>query len=112
MQTPTVKTAPTRSPRRRAQAQKALIKVPVDATLKRGADELFACLGFDTPTAIRIFLTRAVQFGGIPFKIIDPLMTKENLETLEESERLIHDPNAKTYTDVGAMLKEILADEG
>ena len=110
MQTPTVKTAPTRSPRRRAQAQKALIKVPVDATLKRDADGLFAHLGFDTQTAVRIFLTRAVHSGGIPFVVSDLPYNQETIDAIMESEQLLRDPNAKTYTNVDEMIQEILAD--
>jgi len=36
---------------------------------------------------------------------------KETLEAFEESERISKDPNAKSYTDVKEMFREILADE-
>ena len=114
MQTPSIKTAPARSPRRRAQASKAFsktfIKVQVDSSLKRDADGLFAHLGFDTQTAVRIFLTRAVHSGGLPFEVSDLPYNQETLDALVESERLSRDPNAKSYTDVDEMFKEILAD--
>lgn len=47
----------------------ATVQVRVDADIKRAADALFAELGFDTPTAIRMFLSKAVQLNGLPFDV-------------------------------------------
>ena len=48
------------------------IQLRVDDFLKSAADELFASLGLDTSTAIRMFLTMAVETGGIPFEVKNP----------------------------------------
>ena len=48
------------------------IQVRVDDFVKGAADELFASLGMDTSTAIRIFLTIAIETGGIPFDVRRP----------------------------------------
>lgn|GEM_PF-912801 len=45
------------------------IQVRVDSQLKESADMLFASLGLDTSTAIRMFLIAAMDAGGIPFAI-------------------------------------------
>lgn len=45
------------------------IQIRIDDVLKNAADELFASLGLDTSTAVRIFLAIAVENGGIPFEI-------------------------------------------
>ncbi|WP_295758092.1 type II toxin-antitoxin system RelB/DinJ family antitoxin [uncultured Holdemanella sp.] len=45
------------------------IQVRVDDDLKSKADALFKELGTDTTSAIRMFLTQAVAYGGIPFEI-------------------------------------------
>ena len=45
------------------------IQVRVDDSLKDTADLLFESLGLDTSTAIRIFLSAAIQMGGIPFAV-------------------------------------------
>ena len=50
-------------------AQNILIQVRVDDSLKKDADALFADLGLDTPTAIRIFLKQAIMRHGLPFDI-------------------------------------------
>ncbi len=46
------------------------IQVRVDDHLKEAADALFASLGLDTSTAIRMFLIASMQTGGIPFAIL------------------------------------------
>lgn len=45
------------------------IQVIVDDDLKSKADALFKELGTDTTSAIRMFLTQAVAYDGIPFEI-------------------------------------------
>ncbi len=45
------------------------LQIRVDEALKQKADGLFASLGLDTSTAVRIFLNAAVEHDGIPFRI-------------------------------------------
>ena len=47
----------------------ATLQVRIDDTLKNNSDALFSSLGLDTPTAVRIFLTAAVEHNGIPFSV-------------------------------------------
>ena len=45
------------------------IQVRVDDGLKTATDSLFASLGLDTSTAVRIFLVAALEHNGIPFAV-------------------------------------------
>lgn len=45
----------------------SLLQFRIDTRLKEEASNLYAQLGLDLPTAIRMFLTRSVQVHGIPF---------------------------------------------
>jgi DNA-damage-inducible protein J len=47
----------------------ATLQIRIDDTLKSSADSLFSGLGLDTSTAIRMFLTAAIENDGIPFAI-------------------------------------------
>jgi len=47
----------------------ATLQIRIDDTLKKDADSLFASLGLDTTTAVRIFLNAAVENAGIPFSV-------------------------------------------
>ncbi|MDR0883507.1 MAG: type II toxin-antitoxin system RelB/DinJ family antitoxin [Oscillospiraceae bacterium] len=46
-----------------------LIQLRVDDDTKTNADNLFASLGLDTPTALRIFLAASLEERGIPFMV-------------------------------------------
>ena len=46
------------------------IQVRVDDHLKDSADTLFASLGLDTSTAVRMFLIAAMETGGISFVVM------------------------------------------
>ena len=47
----------------------ATIQVRIDDNLKAEADLLFSDLGLDTSTAVRIFISSALEAGGIPFPV-------------------------------------------
>lgn len=47
----------------------ANLQIRINDDLKTQADNLFASLGFDTSTAVRIFLTAAVENNGLPFEV-------------------------------------------
>ena len=54
----------------RQTTQSSLIQVRIDENVKNKADALFTDLGFDTPTAIRMFLNQAIRREGMPFDIV------------------------------------------
>ena len=45
------------------------LQIRVNDELKAQADEVFASLGLDVATAVRIFLTLSVENNGIPFEV-------------------------------------------
>ena len=46
-----------------------LLQVRIDDRLKAAADNIFASMGLDTSTAIRMFLTAAVESRSLPFEV-------------------------------------------
>lgn len=71
------------------------IQIRIDEELKSEADSLFKELGTDTTNAIRMFLTKAVSYGGFPFEIkknnitdyLKVMSENEFLDSLAESRR-------------------------
>ena len=47
----------------------ATIQVRLDEKIKAEADTLFASLGLDTSTAIRMFISAALDIRGLPFDV-------------------------------------------
>lgn len=48
----------------------AMLQVRVDDNLKEQASILYDNLGMDLSTAVRMFLKKSIQVGGIPFEVI------------------------------------------
>jgi len=83
-----------------------LIQVRVNEDIKRKADALFADLGFDTPTAIRIFLNQSIRREGMPFEVAKPQPNAETLAAmLEGMERV-----PKRYSNFREIMDEIDAE--
>jgi len=66
------------------------LQVRMDRSLKEEAEEVFAEMGLDTTTAVRIFFTKVAKTRSIPFQLkAEPEFTPEQeariLEAAEES---------------------------
>jgi len=84
------------------------INVRLDSGLKKEAEELFAALGLNMTTAICVFLRQAVCDQAIPFRVCKyPKPNATTLAAMREAERLAHDPNAKSYTSVEELMKDL-----
>jgi addiction module RelB/DinJ family antitoxin len=79
-----------------------LLQIRVDTKLKQDAENLFADLGLDTPTAVRLFLKQALAQNGIPFALMrGGQKAPENKEwpgLLGEMEQPVHAENYKKIT--------------
>ena len=59
------------------------LQIRIDDSLKEQAVALFDRLGLDLPTAIRMFLKKAVAENGVPFELKDsPHISTKGLEAL------------------------------
>ena len=47
----------------------ANIQVRIDDSIKAAADSLFYSLGMDTSTAVRMFISSALDNNGLPFEV-------------------------------------------
>ncbi|MEE5992594.1 MAG: type II toxin-antitoxin system RelB/DinJ family antitoxin [Oscillospiraceae bacterium] len=68
----------------------ANLQVTLNDDLKAQADELFASLGFDTSTAIRIFLTVAVENDGLPFEVRHRSLSDEMRQAVHDSRNRVN----------------------
>ena len=86
----------------------ANLQIRVTDELKAQADELFASLGFDTSTAVRIFLTAALENNGLPFEVKHNTPSKEILQAIYESSNRIdlNGPYDTAEDAVNAMLED------
>ena len=83
-------------------ASGALIQIRIDEEVKRKADNLFADLGFDTPTAIRIFLNQAIRREGMPFEVAKSAPNAQTLAAILNNMEIV----PKTYNSFREILEE------
>ena len=86
----------------------ATLQIRVDDALKQEADGLFASLGLDTSTAVRIFLTAAVERDCIPFPVGHNLAGGSLRQAIEDSRTLrnLYGPFDTAEEAVAAMLED------
>ena len=65
---------------------KTTVQARISRDLKREAEAVFDAIGMSTADAIRIFLTQAVNTGGLPFQPTAKIPNAETLAAIEELE--------------------------
>lgn len=86
------------------------VSIRMDADLKRQFEEFCADVGMSMTTAITIFAKKTVRENKIPFPVDREIPNEETRAAMEETRRMIEDPNfGKTYTDVDEMMRELLS---
>ena len=77
-----------------------LIQLRIDDELRKEASDVYARLGIDLPTAIRIFLTRSVQVRGIPFSMILPEENYKATNAVAAMKQMSGDANKAGVADM------------
>lgn len=81
--------------------------VRMDSDIKKQCELLYGELGMTLTTAINVFLRQSLRVGGLPFEVRLEQPNKETIAAMLEAERIVHDPNAKHYSDVEEALREL-----
>jgi len=89
----------------------ATIEVRVNDVTKAELDSLFSDLGFDTPTAVKMFFDEALERHGMPFATKRNCELKPNAELREAMEdirlrRNLHGPFATAEEAIRSMLED------
>lgn len=86
----------------------ATLQIRINDDLKTQADALFASLGLDTSTAVRIFLTSALEHDGLPFEVRHRSIPADLQQALEESRKRVNlnGPFRTAKEAVDAMLED------
>ncbi|MCI8584305.1 MAG: type II toxin-antitoxin system RelB/DinJ family antitoxin [Lachnospiraceae bacterium] len=83
-------------------------QIRIEENTKKEAVELLEGLGLNLSDAVNIFLKQVILRKGIPFEVKYPEDMREFkpevIEAMEESKRISHDPNVKSYTNVREIL--------
>ena len=81
-------------------------QIRVDDYLKKTADNLFASLGLDTSTAIRMFLAISIENGGIPFEVKLPNDSLKKAMNDVLNRRNLSEPYVNVNDAIQSMLED------
>ena len=85
------------------------ITMRIDTTVKSQLQELVSDLGLDLTTFFTMAAKQAIREQRIPFEVSREIPNAETMEALEEVKEMKKNPSiGKTYTDVDAMMEELL----
>ena len=86
----------------------ATIQIRVNDNIKTAADSLFNDLGLDTSTAVRMFLSAAIEKEGMPFTIKRRKANNDLLEAIQDTRNRsnLHGPYKTAKEAVAAMLED------
>ncbi|MDR0882715.1 MAG: type II toxin-antitoxin system RelB/DinJ family antitoxin [Candidatus Adiutrix sp.] len=86
----------------------ATIQIRVDDTMKAAAENLFGSLGLDTSTAVRMFLSAALEIDGLPFAVKHRRPKADLLKAVEDTR--LHRNLAGPFDTVDEAMKSLLED--
>lgn len=87
----------------------ANVNIRMDSELKKQFEAFCSDMGMTMTTAFNIFAKKTVREYRIPFEIGAEIPNAETKEAIEKVRRMKADPTlGKAYTDVDAMVKEML----
>lgn len=85
-----------------------IVQVRMDTELRDSATETFDALGLDLPTAIRVFLKKAVAVQGIPFDVRAEIPNEETRKAIENVRNGIG--LSKSFSSVAELMEDLNAD--
>lgn len=88
------------------------IQVRVNPKVKQSVAKIFAKLGFDISTGVKIYFQQVVREQGIPFPLITengftPAEEKKLLAESRKLRRLVTQGKVKTYTSTKELFKDL-----
>lgn len=86
-------------------SEQALIQFRADRELKDEVTDIFASIGLDMSTALRMFLIKAKHVRGLPFEAVLPkteLTRREALSVIEEARQQMASVPEMTLDEINA----------
>ena len=90
----------------------AVMNLRIEPEIKADAEELFGSFGLTVTDAVNVFLRQSLMRGGFPFEIVRHKPNSVTQAAILEAEKLLYDPNAKTFTSMEELRADLLSDEG
>lgn len=87
-----------------------VLQIRIDENIKERSDFVLKSVGLDLSTAIRMFLIKVIQTGGIPFQPIEETLDIKNFsETLASMRKKAEEAglDKMSLDEINAIIKEV-----
>ena len=92
-------------------SRSAVLNLRIEPEIKSEAEELFGSFGLTVTDAVNVFLRQSLMRGGFPFEIVRYKPNAITQAAIVEAQRLLHDPNAASFTSMEDLRADLLSDE-
>ena len=87
----------------------SIISVRIDPEMKAQAESLYSELGITLSEAVKIFIKKSINYGGIPFEV---RVDRPNATTIAAMEDTIAGKNlSKPFDSIDDMMKDLLEEK-
>ena len=87
----------------------SVVQIRMDPELRDSASETFEALGLDLPSAICIFLKKAVAVHGFPFDVRTEIPNDQTLRAMENVEKGVN--LSSGFSSVAELMEDLNADD-
>ena len=91
-------------------SRSVVLNLRIEPEVKAGAEELFGSFGLTVTDAVNVFLRQSLMRGGFPFEVVRYKPNSVTQAAIAEATRLLHDPNAKSFTSMDELRADLLSD--
>ena len=86
-----------------------LVQVRIDRELKEQTASIYAAIGMDLPTAIRMFFKKSVMVGGLPFDGRVPMHDNAAIAAVESMRAKVEATNAEepSMDEINAFISSV-----
>ena len=88
----------------------AVLNLRIEPDIKADAEELFGSFGLTVTDAVNVFLRQSLMRGGFPFEVTRHRPNAVTQSAIAEAERLLRDPNAKSFASMDELRADLLSD--
>lgn len=91
-----------------------VVQLRIDAKTKKKVAGIFANLGLDLSTGVKIYFQQVLKYKGIPFPLLTkngftPEQERKILRESEQTRKIYESGKRQAHNSVASMIKEILA---
>lgn len=88
-------------------AKTSVINIRTEVETKKKIENLYSQFGITVSDAVNIFFQQSLMKGGLTFRMQLPKPNEETVLAIEETEKMLRNPNTKRFDSVDDLFEEL-----